>query len=445
MSIELIVILMFGSMLGFLLTGRQIFAIIGGVGTIATLALWGTGGSNMPFFSAYMFMKWFTILSIPPFIFMGILLARSGIAEKLFQALYLWIGGIKGGLAVADVGLSCLVAAMSGTNIASEVTSTSISLPAMLKRKYDKTIVIGTVLAGGGLGFLIPPSVVLILYGVIAQVSIGHLWVAAILPGLLLAVLFVTYILTRCRLQPHLGPALPPEDQVGWGEKFKALGAGIAPIVLIFVVLGLLFMGVTSLIECSTVGAIGAIVCTAINRRLSWKLISEVLDQTLHVSVMMMWIFAAALLFSAVFDGLGAIHAVENLLGMAGGGRWGTLIMMQLSFFLMGMVMDDTAMLLIVAPLYVPLVVKMGFSPVWFGVLYVLNCQMAFITPPFGYNLFIMKSLIPTVAPDSGITIVDIYRSAIPFVIIQIICLALVMLFPQIALYLPSLFFQAGA
>jgi tripartite ATP-independent transporter DctM subunit len=238
-----------------------------------------------------------------------------------------------------------------------------------------------------------------------------------------------------------MGPPVPPEERVGWGVKFRTLGAGIAPVILIFLVLGLLFMGVTTLVECAAIGAVGAMVCAAINRRLTRKVIAETTHDALVVTTMFMWIVMAALLFSTVFDGLGAVYAMGDLLRLAGGGNWGTLIMMQASFFLMGMFLDDTAMLLIVAPLYIPIVANMGFSLVWFGVLYVLNCQMAFLTPPFGYNLFIMRGLIPIVAPKSGITITDIYRSAIPFVGIQITCLSLVMVFPQIALLIPSIVF----
>jgi tripartite ATP-independent transporter DctM subunit len=444
MNVIAITVLMFASMILLLMTGRQVFVILGAIATIAALALWGVGGERMPFIQTYSYLHWYPLLSLPPFVCMGLTLSRSGVADKLFQALYLWIGPLRGGLAMADVGLSTLVSAMSGTNIASMVTSTSISLPAMLKRKYDKTLVIGTVLAGGSLGFLIPPSVVFILYGMIAKVSIGHLWLAGILPGLLLAALLIAYIGIRCRLQPHLGPAIPPEERVDWGEKFRTLRAGIAPVILIFVVLGLLFMGVTTLIECASIGATGAIVIAALNHRLNWKMFRGIMDETLKITTMILWIFVAAMLFAAVFDGLGAIHAVETILTtVSGGNPWGMLIVMQLSFFLMGMVLDDTAMLVIVAPLYIPIVANLGFSLVWFGVLYVLNCQMAFITPPFGYNLFVMRGLIPYVAPGSGITITDIYRSALPFIGIQAVCLVSIMLFPQVALFLPNMFFSS--
>lgn len=435
MSIQLIVVFMFVSMLALLVTGRQIFAIIGSIGVIAALALWGHGSERLPFVGVYSFMKWYPLLALPPFIFMGLTLSKSGVADNLFHSVYLWMGGIRGGLGMGTVVLCSIIAAMSGTSVAATVTAGTIALPSMLKRNYDKRLVTGIVQAGGALGFLIPPSLIFIIYGMIARVSVGHLWVAGIFPGLLLATMYIIYIAIRCGLQPHMGPALPPESRATWGEKFRSLKSGIVPVILIMAVLGLLFMGITTLIECAAIGAVGAISCAAINRRLSWRLINEVMDETLKLTSMLLWIFAAAITFGAIFDGLGAVHAVESMLNMVGG-RWSIMIIMQFSFFLMGMVLDDTAMLLIVAPLYIPITQHLGFDLVWYGVLYVVNCQMAFLTPPFGYNLFIMKGLAP---PE--ITIQDIYRSVIPFVGIQALCLAVVMAFPQIALWLPSIVF----
>lgn len=421
-------------MIGLLLTGRHVFLIVGAVGTIAALALWGAGGSNMPFIGVYSFMQWYPLLAIPPFVFMGLTLSKSGVADKLFDAIYIWMGRIKGGLGMGTVGLCSMIAAMSGGVIAATVTAGTIALPAMLKRKYDKLMVTGLVQAGGALGFLIPPSLVFIIYGMIARTSIGHLWLAGILPGALLATMYVIYIGVRCQLQPHLGPAMQRTEKVTWKERGLALRAGISPIILIFVVLGLLFMGVTSIIESAALGAAGALVCAALNRRLNRPVIKEVLDETLKTSSMFLWIFAAAILFSSVFDGLGAVHAVESMLRMVGGGRWGILIVMQLSFLLMGTVLDDTALLLIVAPLYIPLAASLGFDLVWYGVLYTVNMQMAMLTPPFGYALFIMKGIAP-----KEITLADIYRSVLPFIGIQATCLALVMVFPQIALWLPTI------
>lgn len=440
MSPEFVAVFMFTSMLLFILIGREIFAVIGGIGTIAALLLWGTGGEAMPFSAGYSFMKWSALLVIPLFVFMGLVLQKSGLADKLFDAIYLWTGRVNGGLGMGTVGLCALIATMSGESAAGTVTAGTIGLPAMLKRGYDKTMVTGIVQAAGALGFLIPPSIVFVLYGMIARVSIGHLWLAGVFPGLILAALYVVYIWIRCTLNPKMGPPIPAEVKITWNQRFKSLGVGIAPLLLIFAVLGLVFLGVTTVMECGAIGAAGSLVVAAAYRRLNWKIMKDILDGTMMISAMFIWIFLAAMLFSQVYDGLGAIHMVEKLLhGLAGDNPWLVIVIMQLSFFLMGCVLDDTAMLLLVAPLYIPVVDKLGFDLVWYGVLYVLNCQIAYLTPPFGYNLFIMRGIVPK---GSGITMGTIYLSIIPFVMIQMICLALVMVFPGLAMWLPDYFFS---
>ena len=334
MSPELVALFMFTSMLGFLITGREIFAIIGGIGTIAALALWGAGGEDMNFMAGYSFMKWSPLLVIPLFVFMGLTLQKSGLADKLFDAIYLWMGPLKGGLGMGTIGLCALIATMSGESAAGTVTAGTIALPSMLKKKYDKRLVTGIVQAGGALGFLIPPSIVFILYGMIAKVSIGQLWLAGAVPGFILAAMYVVYIGVRCKLNPQLGPPIPEEQKVPVGEKFKALGTGIAPLILIFAVLGLLFMGVTTIIECGAIGAAGSMVCAAVYRRFNWKMLKDVMDETMMISSMFIWIFVAAILFSAVFDGLGAIHMVENMLhSLAGDNKWMVMIIMPAELF----------------------------------------------------------------------------------------------------------------
>lgn len=439
MSPELVALLMFGATISLLLTGRHIFIVIAGVATISALTLWGPrGGAAMVYLSTYSFTTWGILLAVPLFLFMGYILSRSGVADDLYQSFYHWMGGVRGGLAMGAIGLECLNAAMMGETAASTATGAVVSLPPLLKRKYDKLMITGAIQAGGALGILIPPSISFIVYGMISRQSIGHLWVAGILPGFLLASMYVAYIGIRCRLQPHLGPPIPLEERVGWKGKFLSLRSAVGPVILIFSVIGLLLMGVTSILECAAIGAAGALVLAAIRRSLNWELLREVMTSTLQVTSFIMWIFVTAILFAAVYDGLGAVHAVENLLGMWELGRWGQLIFMQASFLLMGTILDDYAMLIIVAPLYIPIVARLGFNLVWFGVLYVINCQMAYLTPPFGYNLFIMRGVVPK---DSGITLTDIYKSVIPFVAIQATCLGIVMAFPQIALWLPGVIF----
>jgi tripartite ATP-independent transporter DctM subunit len=364
--------------------------------------------------------------------------SESGIASDLYKMFHVWMGPVNGGLAIGTIGLMTAVAAMNGLSVAGMAIGASLALPEMLKRKYDKVMVTGVIQAGSSLGIMVPPSVVLVLYGMIARQNVGRLWLAGVFPGLMLAVLFIAYIAIRCKLQPELGPALPLEErQISWGEKFRLLRAGIIPLVIIFSMTGLFLMGITSLVECSAAGAAATTLAAFVKRRLNRRVMDDTLRNTLSVSCMFMWVILAALCFGAVFDGLGAVHAIESLfLEKWGLSPWGVLIMMQFTYILMGMFLDDTAMLIIVAPLYVPLVISLGFDPIWYGVLYTITCQMAYMTPPFGYNLFLMKAMAP-----KEVTLADIYRSIIPFVLVMAVGLGLVMLFPQIALWLPDLYF----
>jgi tripartite ATP-independent transporter DctM subunit len=261
---------------------------------------------------------------------------------------------------------------------------------------------------------------------------------AGVFPGLLLAGLFIAYIVIRCYLQPSLGPALPPEErQMSLAAKFRLLGAGIIPLVIFFFMTGLFLMGVTSLVESSAVGAGAATITALLRGRLNPQVMEDTIRKTLSVSCMFMWIILAALCFGAVFDGLGAVHAIRLLfLDKWGLSPWEVIILMQLSFLVMGMFLDDTAMLVIVAPLYVPLVISLGFDPIWFGVLYTISCQIAYVTPPFGYNLFLMRAMAP-----KEVTLADIYRSIVPFVLVMILGMAIIMAFPQIALWLPQWYY----
>ena len=436
MSYELIALLMFASMMLMLLTGQRVFAAIGAVAAISALALWGTGGSEIAFSSAMKLMKWYPLLTLPLFIYMGYMLSESGIADDLYRAFHVGFGGLNGGLAIGTVVLMVAVSAMNGLSVAGMAIGASIALPELLRRGYDKIMVTGVIQAGSSLGILVPPSVVLVLYGMIARQPVGQLWLAGVVPGLMMASLFIIYIAVRCRLQPHLGPPLEQYEraQVTSAEKWQLLGAAVLPLFIFFSMTGLFVMGVTSLVESSAVGATAATLAALVKRRLNAKVIEETLRKTLAISCMFMWIIMAALCFGAVFDGLGAVRAIEGFfVGTLELGPWEVLIVMQLSFLLMGTFLDDTAMLVIVAPLYVPLVKALGFDLVWYGVLYTITCQIAYMTPPFGYNLFLMRAMSP---PE--VTLGDIYRSIIPFVGVMLVALALVMIFPQIAMWLPQ-------
>ena len=435
MSYEAIAIIMFGSMLLMLLTGQRVFAAIGIVSTVAALLLWGEGGVEMPFTAAFKLFKWYPLLTLPLFIYMGYILSESGIADDLYRMFHVWFGGLRGGLAVGTIGLMVVISAMNGLSVAGMAIGATIALPEMLRRGYDKIMITGVVQAGSSLGILVPPSVVLVLYGMIARESVGKLWLAGALPGLMMAALFIIYIVIRCRIQTHLGPTVSQEERdMPMGEKLRLLRAGIIPFLIFFFMTGLFVMGFTSLVESSAVGATAATLAALAKRRLNRKVMEETIRKTLGISCMFMWIILAALCFGAVFDGIGAARAIETLFITNWTlTPWEVLIMMQLSYLFMGMFLDDTAMLVIVAPLYVPLVKILGFDPVWYGVLYTITCQIAYMTPPFGYNLFLMRAMAP---PE--ISLADIYRSIFPFVLVMVVALTLVMVFPQIALWLPD-------
>jgi len=373
MSYELIAILIFSSMMLMLLTGQRVFGAIGGVATLFALILWGKGGEEMPFNAAFALLNWYPLLTLPLFVYMGYMFSESGIASDLYKMFHVWMGQINGGLAIGTMGLMVAVSAMNGLSVAGMAIGASLAMPEMLKRNYDKVMVTGVIQAGSSLGIMVPPSVVLVLYGMIARQPVGQLWLAGVFPGFLLAGLFIAYIYIRCRLQPNLGPSLTPEEleEITWSQKFRLLRAGIIPLVIIFSMTGLFLMGITSLVECSAAGAVATTIAALVKGRLNRRVLDETLKNTLSVSCMFMWVILAALCFGAVFDGLGAVHAIESLfIERWGLSPFGVLVMMQLSYILMGMFLDDTAMLIIVAPLYVPLIISLGYNPIWYGVLY---------------------------------------------------------------------------
>ena len=373
------------------------------------------------------------LIAIPLFVFMATLLEQSGVADALYDMMHRWMGPLRGGLAVGTVLICTLFAAMSGLSATATVTMGLIALPAMLKRGYDKKMVIGSIMAGGGLGQLIPPSTMMIMYAMIAQQSVGKLFMGGIIPGLILSGMYCSYILIRCLVNKNLGPPLPPEESASWAKKFESLRAVVLPILLVFSVLGSIYLGITTPTEAAAVGALGALISAAIYRKLSWSMFKASCHRSIGVIVMIMWIIGASMMFSTVYSGLGAAGFVQDMLGDLPGGRWGPVIAMQGILFLLGCFIDPTGILMVCVPIFLPIVKALGFSPVWFGVLFVINMEMAFITPPVGSNLFYMKGVAP-----KGTNITEIYLSSLPFIGMQAAGLALVMIWPQLILLLPS-------
>ncbi len=439
LSYEMIAILTFATMLLMLLTGQRVFAAIGFVAAGAALLLYGQGAVEMPYNAAWRLFNWFPMLTLPLFVYMGYILSESGIAEDLYRAFHVWFGRLRGGLAIGTIMLMVVISAVNGLSVAGMTIGAAIALPELLRRGYDKIMITGVVQAGSTLGILVPPSVVLVLYGMIARQPVSQLWLAGAIPGLMMATMFVIYIAVRCKLQPHLAPTVDDAElNMPMREKLKLARAGIIPFLIFFFMTGLFLMGITSLVESAAVGATSATLAALWKRRLTLTVLHTTVRKTMLISCMFLWIILAALAFGAIFDGIGAVRAIEGLFITRWDlSPWQVLLMMQLSFLVLGMFLDDTAMLVIVAPLYVPLVrvLDLGIDNVliWYGVLYTITCQIAYMTPPFGYNLFLMRAMAP-----KEIQLIDIYRSVVPFVVIMALAAVLITIFPQIALWLPA-------
>jgi len=439
MSIELTTVLMFISMLVLAFMGLPIGFALAGIGLIFGFVLWGPESAFT--LAPIIFSKStnFILIAIPLFVFMANMLERSDVAEKLYKAIHIWTGALRGGLAIATVGVCTVIAALSGLSATGTVTMGLIALPEMLKRKYDKGIAIGCIMAGGALGTLIPPSTDLIVFGAFASVSVGRLFAGAILPGLILATLFIVYIAIRCHFSPELGPPLPREERatITWSQRFKSLQGLVLPLLLIASVLGIIFSGVATPSEAAAVGAFGSVICAVASRKFGLQILKEVCYRSLRLTCLMMWIVFGASIFVSVYTALGAPELIHDFVSVLPVNRWLIMVMMQVVIIGLGMLLEPIGILMLTIPVFIPIIKDLGFDPIWFGVLFIVNLEMSYLTPPVGMNLFYMKGIVP-----QGITMGDIYRSAIPFVGVQIVGLALCMLFPQIILWLPNQLFD---
>ncbi|HQL02956.1 MAG: Sialic acid TRAP transporter permease protein SiaT [Synergistetes bacterium ADurb.Bin155] len=437
MGIEMISILLFGGMFLLLALGLPVAFVLGGLATVFTAVFWGPESLFIIVARTFSMMSTTTLVAAPLFVLMATVLERSGVAEGLYEMMYRWSGGLRGGLAVGTVLACTLIAAMSGIASTGVVVMGVMALPAMLKRGYDKRLATGCILAGGVLGPLIPPSISLVLYGTIAQVSIGGLFAGGMGAGILCSFLIIGYILLRCYINPELGPAIPLEERADWKGKVASLKGVILPLLLIIAVLGSIYSGIATPTEAAAVGALGAFVCSAIHRRLNWELIKSVAYTTIQVQGFMMWILFAAQGFAAVYMGLGASRMVIKLVETYEIGWWAMLIGIQVVWFLLGCVIDAWSILMITLPILLPILPLYGFDPLWLGVLYAVNTQTGYLTPPFGTMLFLIKGIAP-----KEVTMNDIYRSIVPFVATQLVCLALCIIFPKIVTWLPNLLFN---
>ncbi len=432
MSIEIITFLYFICLFVGLFLGLPVALGLGGSAVLFAAIFEPRSLLAIP--SAFYYTPWNGVLvTVPLFLFMGSLIRFSGIAEAAYDAVYKLIGRIPGGLAMGTVKVCTIFAAITGITPPATITMGQIAYPSMMKYKYKREIAIGAIGAGGALGALIPPSVPFIFYGLLAKVSIGGLFLGGLLPGLMLAAFYIIYIGIRCKIQPHMGPALPAEESFSTREKVQAL-LNIWPfLVLIIMVLGAIWGGIATPSEAAAFGATGAFLINMIYRKLTWKVLKDSLETTVKLTGMGLWILIGANIYLNVFNSLGCQELVTNLvLGMPGG-KYGILIMMMFIILLLGMVMDDWAIIMLCTPLYIPIINELGIDKLWFGVLFIVNIQVAYLTPPFGFVLFWLKSVMP---PD--VSMGDVYKSVGPFIILQLLGLTLIFIFPQIATWLPS-------
>lgn len=424
--------LLFGLLIFVLMIGVPIAFGLGGLAIIFTLFLWGPSGLLMVVSRAYGEVNNFILLAVPMFIFMAIVIEKTDIADKLYETMYRWLGGLPGGLASGTIVVSAIFAAMAGVSSVATVTMAMVAYPAMIKRGYDNKMVVGGIALGGSLGIIIPPSIIAVLYGSLTGTSVGKLFMGGMVPGILTAFLTIIYITVKCALNPRMGPALPKEERATWAEKFESLRAVFLPILLVLLVLGTLYTGVCTPTESSAIGAAGALAVAALQRKLTWKVVKNASLRTLSVTSMIMWIIIGAQCFSTVYTVGGASDLMVEVFAGMNISPLGTILIMQAIFFLLGMFIDPAGMLMICIPVFLPIVEHFGFDPVWFGILFILNSGIAYCSPPFGFNLFSLKGILPELSMS------DLYKGVWPYIAIMAAVILLVMVFPQIAMWLPS-------
>jgi len=436
-SPEVVTLIMMGGVLLGVLSGFPLAIPLGGMGVIVGYLLYGSSVFDLIYSRVYALVTNYLLLAVPLFIFMGGMLERSGIAEKMYDALYLWLGGLKGGLALVTVLLGTVLAATVGVIAASISMLALVALPAMIRRGYDKSLAGGAIVAGGCLGILIPPSIMLVIYGPMAMISVGKLLMAAVFPGLLLSSLYMSYIALRCLLEPELAPAIPSEERaVPFLKKVTTAVSALLPvIILVLAVLGVIFMGIAPPTEAAASGAFVATLLTVAYRRFNFQVLKETALLTLKLASMIFLIGSCAFAFVGVFLSAGGGDVTERLILATPGGRWGAFFIVQFIVFILGFFIDWIGILFIIVPIISPLVPELGFDPLWFAMMVCVNLQTSFMTPPFAPGIFFLRG---AASKELGVTMADIIRGVMPFVVLVLVGLALLVAFPDIILWLPG-------
>lgn len=435
---QLVTFIMLGGILVGVLFGYPLAIVVGGIGIGMGILLFGIDISlQLIYQRLFELINNYILLAVPGFIFMGIMLGYSGITERMFSAMYLWLSGFRGGLAVITILIGTILAACVGIIGASVTALAIIALPEMVKRGYSRSLAAGAVCAGGTLGILIPPSIMLVVYGPMASLSVGKLFFGAFLPGFMLSAMYCTYIAIHCFVKPHIAPPVPEAERaVPWRKKLWDLIISlIPPGVLIMGVLGSIFLGIAAPTEAAAVGALVATILAIVYRQFSFKILKDTATETVKVTGMVLLIGATAYAFVGVFMRAGGGDIVKELILGAPGGKWGIFAIIMFIVFLLGYFIDWLGILFIVVPIITPVGEALGFDKLWFAMMICVNLQTSFLTPPFAYAIFYLRG---AADPSLGLTTGHIIRGVIPYIFIILIGLALLITFPQIILWLPS-------
>ncbi len=427
----LLSLITFSLLIILLISGAPIAFVLMFLATLGTLYTWGLKGLLVLFNTAYGEGTNFILLAVPLFVLMANVLKFSGLADELYEIVYRWMGRLRGGLAMGTVAICAVFAAMAGISSAATISMGLIALPSMLSRGYDKNVALGCINAGGALGILIPPSIIMILYSNMTDVSVGQMFMGGVIPGVMLTVLFIAYIGVRCFFQKELAPA--GREHYTLAQKMTVLKGVVLPLLLVALVLGVMYLGICTPTEAAGIGAGGAFLAAAVHRRLTWARVRQAILETMHLSTMIFWIIIGANAFTHFLAYAGIQDSMQKAILSLDVSPWVVLITIQLLYFFLGMFLDPAGILLLTTPIFVPIITQLGFDPLWFGILFVVNMEMAYITPPFGFNLFILKGVVP-----QEITMNDIYKSVWPFVAMQAVGLLICMIWPELTTWLPS-------
>ncbi|WP_321343013.1 TRAP transporter large permease subunit [Breoghania sp.] len=433
MGSESVLAIMFASLVGLLLTGVPLAFTLGALALLFTITLWGQAALTVTVLNLFDTMHSESLLAIPLYVMMASVLQRSGVIESLYKAMEMWSRRLPGGLAVGTIAICTIIAAMTGIVGAAVAAMGLLALPSMLKRNYSPELAIGTICAGGTLGILIPPSVITIVYAVTAQASIGQMFIAGVAPGLLLASLYIGYIVLRSALNPKIAPRPPHEEDITWEMRVASLKSLVLPMLIIFGVLGTIYMGIATPTEAAAVGVALAFGSAALERHLNFDLLQGVAFDVVKVTTMILWITIGARAFVAIFTGTGGADFLLGFIENLDANRWVVLAVMLAILFFLGMFLDEIGIILLCVPVFLPVIDFLDFDRLWFGILFLVSAQMAYISPPFGYTLFYMKGVLP-----EGIGMGTVYRAIIPFILLQAFGILICAAFPELVLWLPN-------